>query len=197
MRTTLSRSVALVLLCASPLLAQDTAPHREGAAATIGLGIGSAGVTCDGCESERKSAPTLMLRVGVAYAPDLILGAEVNAWSKSEVDEATGDEARVRIATINLVAQWYPQLDGGFFVHGGIGVGTVRSDQLNDVTGTASSNTTALGYQLGAGWDFRVAPRVSVTPYATFFGTAAGKVKNSDQKLDGNVGQIGVGLTLH
>jgi opacity protein-like surface antigen len=197
MRTTLLRSLALALLCASSLLAQGDAPHREGVAATIGLGIGSAGVSCDQCESKRETAPSLMLRIGGAYAPDLILGGEMNAWSKSEVVDATGDEARVRIATVNLVAQWYPQLDGGFFVLGGVGVGTVRSDLLNDVTGTSSSRTTAFGYQVGAGWDVRVTPRISVTPYATFFGTAAGKVKDTDAKLDGNVGQIGVGLTLH
>ena len=197
MRIMLLRSVALVLLCAAPLLAQSGAPHRDGLTATIGLGIGSAGVTCDVCESERESAPTLMLRVGGAYAPDLIFGAELNLWSKSEVDDETGDEARVRIATVNAVVQWYPQLDGGFFVHAGAGIGTIRSELLNSATGNASARTTALGYQVGAGWDVRVAPSISVTPYATFFGTAAGKVKDSDSKIDGNVGQIGVALTLH
>lgn len=197
MRTTLSRSAALVLLCASPLLAQGTAPPREGVVATIGLGIGSAGVTCDDCESDRETAPTVMLRIGGAYAPDLIFGGEVNAWSKSEVNPATGEKARVRIVTVNLVAQWYPQLDGGFFVVGGAGVGTVRSDLLGDLTGVASANTTAIGYQVGAGWDIRVKPNISVTPFATFFGTAAGKVKDGDQKLDGHVGHVGVALTLH
>ena len=103
----------------------------------------------------------------------------------------------MRIVTVNLVAQWYPQLDGGFFVVGGLGVGTVRSDLLGDLTGVASANTTAFGYQVGTGWDIRVKPNISVTPYATFFGTAAGKVKDGDQKLDANVGQIGVALTLH
>lgn len=197
MRTTLLRSATLALLCASPLVAQGGAPSRDGLTASIGLGIGSAGVSCDECESQREAAPALMLRIGGAYAPDLILGVELNGWSKSEVVDATGDEARVRIATINAVAQWYSQLDGGFFVLGGIGVGTVRSELLNDLTGTSTSTTTAFGYQVGAGWDFRVAPNISLTPYATFFGTAAGKVRNSDEKLDGNVGQIGLSLTLH
>ena len=197
MRTTLLRSVALALLCASPLLAQGDAPRREGLTATIGLGIGSAGVTCDACQSDRETAPAVMLRIGIAYAPDLILGAELNAWTKSVVTDVTGEEARVRIATINAVAQWYPQLDGGFFVQAGVGVGTVRSDLLDDVSGIAASKTTALGYQLGAGWDFRLTPTISLTPFATFFGTAAGKVRNSDAKLDGHVGQIGVGLTFH
>ena len=197
MRTILLRSVALALLCTSPLLAQGDAPHRDGLSATIGLGIGSAGVTCDECESDRETAPTLMLRIGGAYAPDLILGGELNAWSKSDVVDASGDEARVRIATINAVAQWYPQLDGGFFVQAGVGVGTLRSQLVSDLSGVTTSTTTAVGYQVGAGWDIRVAPNISVTPYATFFGTAAGKVRNSDDRLDGNVAQVGVGLTLH
>ena len=197
MRIILLRFVALALLCASPLRAQSGAPRREGLTATVGLGIGSAGVSCEGCESERESTPTPMLRIGWAYAPDLIFGAEVNAWSKSQVVDATGDEARVRIATVNAVVQWYPQLDGGFFVHAGAGVGAVRSELLNDVTGVSSVRTTALGYQLGAGWDVHVAQNISITPFATFFGTAGGKVKDSDEKLDGNVGVIGIGLTFH
>jgi hypothetical protein len=197
MRTILLRSVALALLCAPSLRAQGGSPHRDGLTATIGLGIGSAGVTCDGCESKRETAPTLMLRVGGAYAPDLIFGVELNAWSKSEVVEETGNEARVRIATVNAVVQWYPQVDGGFFVQGGAGVGTVRSELLDDVGGSVSSRTTAVGYQLGAGWDVRLTPAISLTPYATFFGTAAGKVKGSDAKFDGNVGQVGIGLTFH
>jgi len=194
----LQRTLALVLLCASPLLAQGNPFGRDGVSATIGAGVGSAGVSCDGCESDREPAPSVMLRVGGAYAPDLIFGGEINAWAKSEVTDASGDEVRVRIATLNLVAQWYPQLDGGFFVDGGIGVGTVRTQLVaGDLSGTITSTTTAVGYQVGAGWDFRVAPNVSVTPFATFFGTAAGKVRTSDEKLDGNVGVVGVGITLH
>ena len=197
MRIILLRSVALALLCASPLLAQTGAPRREGLTATVGLGIGSAGVTCDGCESKRETTPTPMVRIGWAYAPDLIFGAEVNAWSKSEVVEATGNEARVRIATVNAVVQWYPQLDGGFFVQAGAGVGAVRSEMVDDVTGISSVRTTAFGYQVGAGWDIHVAQNISITPYATFFGTTGGKVKDTDERLDGNVGVIGVALTFH
>jgi opacity protein-like surface antigen len=199
MRTTLLRVIALSALCASPLLAQGYPQTREGFTATFGLGFGSAGVSCDECESERESAPTVHLRLGGAYRPNLILAGEINGWSKTEdSDDGLGGEARVTMATINFVAQWYPQPTSGFFLNGGLGLGTIRTEiDLEDLPGTFSSNTSALGYQVGAGWDFRVSRNISITPYANFFGSAGGKVEDSDEKIDFNVGSIGIGLTFH
>lgn len=198
MRTTLLRTIALTLLWASPLLAQGYPQRREGFTAAFGLGMGSAGVTCDGCESDRETAPSVFLRLGGAYSPSLILGGEINAWTKSEDDADLGGEARVTMATINFVAQWYPAPARGFFVTGGLGLGTIRTEvDLEALPGTFSSRTTGLGYQVGTGWDFRVAPNISLTPYATLFGSAGGKVEDSDEELDFNVGTIGIALTLH
>ena len=44
----LQRTLALVLLCAAPLGAQGNPFDRHGLSATVGVGVGSAGVTCDG-----------------------------------------------------------------------------------------------------------------------------------------------------
>lgn len=198
MRTTLLRTIALTLLCASPLLAQGYPQRREGVTASFGLGIGSAGVTCDGCDSDRETAPALFLRLGGAYRPNLILGGEIDAWTKSENDAGLGGDARVTMATINFVAQWYPQPARGFFVNGGLGLGTIRTEvDLAGLPGTYSSHTTGLGYQVGTGWDLRIAPNISLTPYATLFGSAGGKVEDTDEKLDFNVAQIGIALTFH
>ena len=198
MRTTLVRAITLAVLCASPLLAQGHPQTREGFTGTFGLGYGSAGISCDDCESDRETAPTVHIRLGGAYRPNLILAGEINGWSKSEDDDELGGEARVTMATINFVAQWYPQPARGFFVNGGLGLGTIRTEiDASGLPGTFSSNTTALGYQVGTGWDLRVAPNISITPYANFFGSAGGKVEDSDEKIDFNVGQIGIGLTFH
>jgi hypothetical protein len=195
MRTTLMRAAALAALCASPLMAQAHPQTREGFTASFGLGAGSAGVTCDGCDSDREIAPSLYLRLGGAYRPNLILGGEINGWSKSEDD--AGDEATVTMATVNFVAQWYPQTAGGFFLSGGLGLGSIRTDLRISGLGTLTSNTTAFGYQVGTGYDIRLGRNVSLTPYATFFGTAGGKVEDTDEKIDGNVAQIGLGITFH
>jgi opacity protein-like surface antigen len=196
MRTTLLRALALTALCASPLLAQGYPQTREGFTAAFGVGFGSAGVTCDDCDSERQSAPSVLLRLGGAYRPNLILGGEINAWTKSE--EEAGEEARVTIGTINFIAQWYPQTTSGFFLDAGIGLGSINTEvSVSGLPGTFNSRTTALGYQIGTGYDFRIARNVSLTPYATFFGTAGGKVENSDAKIDANVGQVGLAVTIH
>ena len=196
MRKILSRTIALTLLWAAPLLSQGHPQTREGFTAAFGLGFGSAGVTCDDCVSDRESAPSIFIRLGGAYRPNLILGGEINGWSRSE-DEA-GDEARVTVATLNFVAQWYPQPTSGFFLDAGIGVGSINTEvSAAGLPGTFNSRTTGLGYQLGTGYDFRIARNVSLTPYATFFGTAGGKVENSDVKIDANVGQVGLAVTIH
>jgi len=199
MRSTLLRTLVLTLLWASPLLAQGYPQRREGFTAAFGLGMGSAGITCDDCDTDRESAPSVFLRLGGAYRPNVILAGEINGWSKTDEDDnGLGGETRVTMATINFVAQWYPQPTSGFFLNGGLGLGTIRTEiDLEDLPGTFSSNTTALGYQVGTGWDFRIARNVSINPYATFFGSAGGKVEDSDEKIDFNVGQIGIGLTFH
>src|SRR5215207_7355943 len=196
MRKTLFTAIALVTVLSSPVLAQGHPQVREGFTASFGLGGGSAGITCDdGCDTDRETAPTVYIRLGGAYRPNLILGGEINGWSKSE--DVAGDEARLTIATVNAIAQWYPQVTSGFFISGGLGLGTLRTEIDLPSIGTLSSNTTALGYQVGVGYDLRLGRNISLTPYSTFFGTAGGKVESTDEKLDANVVQIGLGLTFH
>jgi hypothetical protein len=195
MRSSMMRALALSLLCATSALAQSRPQTREGFTASFGLGGGSAGVTCDDCESDRETAPSLYLRLGGAYRPNLIIAGEINGWSKE--DEDAGVEGRITIVTINAVAQWYPQVTSGFFLNGGLGIGSLNVEADISGLGTLSSKTTGLGYQVGAGYDLRLGTNFSLTPYATFFGTAGGKVESTDAKLDANVIQIGLGLTFH
>jgi hypothetical protein len=196
MRSTLLRLVGLVTLCATPALAQSNPQTRDGFTISFGVGGGSAGVTCeDACDSDRETAPAVYLRLGGAYRPNLILGGEINVWSKQS--EEDGVDGTITVGTVNAFAQWYPQPTGGFFVAGGLGVGSMNVEVKVPGLPTISDRTTGLGYHVGAGYDIRLGKNFSLTPYATFFGTAGGKVESNSEKIDANVAQIGLGFTWH
>jgi len=195
MKASMIRALALSLLCASSALAQSRPQTREGFTASFGLGAGSAGVSCEDCGTDRETSGALYLRLGGAYRPNLILGGEINGWARTTDD--IGGEGTITIVTVNALAQWYPQVTSGFFVSGGLGIGSLEVEASFPGLGTLSDKTTGLGYQVGAGYDLRLGSNFSLTPFATFFGTAGGKVESSDVKLDANVIQIGLGLTFH
>ena len=198
MRSSIIRAFALSILCASSALAQSRPQTREGFTASFGLGGGSANVTCEDCDSadsDRETSGAMYLRLGGAYRPNLILGGEINGWSKTT--EEDGLEGTLTIVTINAIGQWYPQVTSGFFFTGGLGIGAMDAEISVPGIGSIGGKTKGLGYQVGAGYDLRLGTNFSLTPYATFFGTAGGKVDDTDEKLDANVIQIGLGLTFH
>ena len=195
MRHNLIRIIALATLCATPAFAQGNPQTRDGFTASFGIGAGSAGVTCDDCIGDRENSAAIYLRLGGAYRPSLILGGEINGWSKQSEDQ--GAEGTITIVTVNAIAQWYPQPATGFFLTGGLGVGSLQVEAKIPGLATISDRTTGLGYQFGTGYDFRLGRNFSITPYATYFGTAGGKVESSNEKLDANVAQVGLGFTWH
>ena len=100
--------------------------------------------------------------------------------------EKDGDGFTITAGTLVVGARFYPSIDGGFFLLGGLGIG--RLDIKID--GFGSAGETGSGAILGLGWDIRVAPNVSLTPFWNGIG-----IKVTDG--DANFGQIGIGLTIH
>ena len=194
----LAGTAVLIALCASAIAAQKP-QTRNGFTISFGVGAGSAGATCEECGSDRQSAPSGYLRIGGALRQNLILAGEINGWSK-EYDE-TGGTATLTIATVNFVAQWYPQPTNGFFLSGGVGAGSMGFDVKVSGLGTISNSTSGFGYQVGAGYDIRVGSNFSLTPFATYFATAGGKFDSgglgSGAKVDANVFHVGLGFTWH
>ena len=142
-----------------------------------GLGYGSLG--CRGCEG-REGAPSGGLAVGGTLGQKVLLGIGTTGWAKSE------DGERLRAGTLTALIRFYPSATGGFFLLGGLGVGSIQVE----VEGFGSDGETGFGGLLGLGYDIRVGRSVSLTPFWNGF-----VVEDSD--FNTNVGQIGLGLTVH
>lgn len=193
-----ARVIALSMVLAAPLLSQSKPQTRQGFTIGFGLGAGSAGITCNGCTSDRENAPSAYLRIGGAVRPNLIIAGEMNGWTKKASDAGTDEEITMGFAT--AVALWYPHSQGGFYVKGGLGFGSI-SDDITDPTFTAKVESTGMAISLGTGFDFRMGKNFSLTPFVNYLATAGAKAKvngvSTGEKLDANLVQIGLGFTWH
>ena len=150
---------------------------RKGFWFSLGLGYGSMG--CQDC-SGRTGGASGGLALGGAVSPKVLLGVGTNAWTKSEFD------ARVTVGTLAALIRFYPSATGGFFLLGGLGLGTIRAEAST----VGSLTETGVGAVLGLGYDIRLGRSVSLTPYWNGFAA-------STENADANVGQLGLGLTVH
>jgi hypothetical protein len=157
--------------------AQGHSQTRQGFWFNGGMGYGSLG--CQDC-SGREGGLSGGIALGGTVSPKVLLGAGTNGWTKSE------DGARLTVGTLTALIRFYPSSTGGFFLLGGLGVGQVRAE----VSGFGSASETGFGALVGLGYDIRVGQNVSLTPYWNGFAMAS-------SSTDANVGQLGLGITVH
>lgn len=184
---------ALFTLSFSATALAQTAPRpqtREGFGISFGLGGGSAGAECDFCSSDRTTALSGYLRLGGHVSPVLFVGFESNGWSNSEggYDSALG--------FYSAVVQWYPNVEQGFYLKGGLGVAA-----YTETDGVDEISSSALGLTLGTGYDIRVGKNFSLTPFANFLVSSKGELDFNDEatglKISANLIQFGLGFTWH
>ncbi len=154
----------------------QSAPTRDGFWFSGGLGYGSLG--CANCGS-RESGLSGGLSLGGTISPRLLLGVGSEAWTKSE------QGVTLTVGTVDARVRFYPSATGGFFLTGGVGVGSITGS-----FGGSSSTETGVGMILGLGYDVRIASNASLTPYWNGFA-----MRNSN--TDANVGNVGLAITLH
>jgi hypothetical protein len=143
---------------------------RDGFWFNAGGGYGSVG--CDGCLN-RLGGFSGGLSLGGTLSPRVLLGVGTTGWYRSDAGETMG--------TLDARLRFYPLLTSGFFITGGFGLGHV-SDAYETVWGP--------GAVVGLGWDVRVSRNVSLTPFWNGFAM-------SSEFVDRNVGQLGLGVTIH
>jgi len=145
---------------------------REGFWFNAGLGFGSLG--CDNCIF-RENGLSGGLSLGSTLGDKWLLGVGTTGWAKET------DGEMLTVGTLDARFRFYPARSSGFFLTGGVGLGTVTF--LNE-------SEFGVGVVLGVGWDIRVGRNVSLTPFYNGFA-----MRNSI--TDANVGQLGLGVTIH
>jgi hypothetical protein len=162
--------------------------------AAVGLGAGTAQVSCASCLGESGLGPAGFVRIGGAYRADVIVGLQFDWWQSMK--RAGYQQASVTLSTTNLVLQYYPSKTRRWFVTSGLGVGFM------DVSTTAFSGgengvAHGVGYQLGAGYAKPVGRHLALIPYASYFGTSGGTITDWQDRLSGSALHAGVSLDWH
>jgi hypothetical protein len=175
-RTLLSLAAVTLFLAGNVQGQGQYAPRHSGFWFSAGLGYGSLG--CQNCGS-RTGGLSGNLALGGTLSQKLLLGVSSNGWMKSE------NGSTLTVNALTAAVRFYPSVTGGFFLMGGLGLGTVSAN----VSGVGSGSETGVGALLGLGYDMRIGPKVSLTPYWNGF------AMNSSNS-NANVGQIGLGITV-
>jgi hypothetical protein len=155
---------------------QSRPERRSGFWFSAGLGYGSLG--CQDCTG-RTGGLSGNLALGGTLSNKVLLGVASNGWVKSE------NGTTLTVNAITAAMRFYPSAHG-LFLMGGLGIGTVSAA----VSGFGSGSETGWGALLGLGYDIPMSRSVSLTPYWNGFAM-------NSSNADANVGQIGLGITVH
>ena len=158
MTTRAFRSIAILAMVALfPAPAMAAAPHeRDGIVLGFNLGAGSGGVNVEGIDSERESGFGGNLRVAYAFTPQVAAGIEGSVWSRVVDDETWS------FGVTALALTYYPGA-GGFFVRGGIGVGSVEYG-LESGGVNFSASDDGFGFLVATGYEWRLTRRFALGP---------------------------------
>lgn len=194
-RTLLAGSLLAIAVSAMPASAQspaasDNAPvaARQGFFVGGGLGMGSAGLSCDGCDFGRENGFSGYFRIGGTINPHFRLGFESNGWYKSEdgVDEVVGFWSGV--------GYYYPSLTNNLWLKGGLGLATAKASDPSDEV-----KTNGFGLSIGMGYDWAVSRgNFVLVPYAGYLHQVSGKLKyngsSTGVSMNTSLFQFGLGL---
>jgi hypothetical protein len=150
---------------------------REGFWFNAGLGLGSLG--CGGCDGT-ISGGSGGLSVGTTINDRLLLGGGSTGFYRSD------GGAALSVGMLDARVRFYPVRTSGFFLTGGLGLGTVTAAAV----GFGRTSESGVAMILGLGWDIRVRPNLSLTPFWNGFGVATSNANVS-------AGQLGLGITVH
>lgn len=153
------------LLMPLPVAAQE----RTGFVVGFGGGYGSSGIACDDAcqDTKRANSGVGYLKLGWTLTPRVVVGGEVNFWTKSETEQ--GNKATVNLYSTSVTVTYYLRPDDGFFVKAGGGGSFIDTELDVNRSRMTLDLGTGPGVLLGAGYDFSVSRRVKVTPAFNFW----------------------------
>jgi hypothetical protein len=182
--------VAVLLLFATVLEAQHP-QVRKGFWIGFGIGYGSAKPTCDSCgPTTSEGSWTGHIRLGGTMSPHVLLGGDIDAWTKSE------SGGTLSLGNVTAAVYYYPTPTSGLFLKGGIGGSAFNGD-----FGGVSADGAGYGITLGAGYDLRVGTNVSLTPVANLMWGNVGDIKSSGSVVISGwkqtIFEFGLDVTFH
>lgn len=187
--------LTVLLAAAAAPLAPQQVPSRPATWIGAGAGLGWARVYCRICATNRGHSFSGYAHAGGRLSDRVLLGGEVQGWFRNS-DARTGRPADELLLAYNAVAFWYPSPRVRYYLKGGLGLVTYR---IADSTGRVTAS--ALGPQVGAGWEVPVAASVSAIPYVNLLlGSIGTKLKADGTAIPGlsttSLGllQFGIGL---
>jgi hypothetical protein len=140
---------------------------RHGLWGSLGVGRGSAGLSCDVCARESTRAYSIHGDIGIRLSPQFLLGVETFAW----LDVIGHGIDRIARGTY-LLARSYPFHGSRLFLNGGLGV---ASFQIND--GEVAFTTKSPSLSLAAGYDWRV-DGFTITPSIAAITSTGGRLSS-------------------
>jgi hypothetical protein len=165
----------------------DVGPGHAGLHFSVGMGGGSASLSCDGCDYSRETSVSGYLAIAKSVHRNVLLGVEGTGWTQSE---------GAQIYSLMAQATGYLNATSGLFVSCGFGlVGRREDSRVGDLTASGLGFSTRLGYEVGMG------PSFLLIPYVAYVSTIGG----ADFKFNGTkVGdydinniQFGLGIGIH
>jgi hypothetical protein len=195
----ITRLTLIALLVAKTASAQTGYPSvRQGFWFGGGLGAGAGTLACGICEGGGGQGAAGYLRAGFTRNPRMLLGAELGAWQKN------GEGGLRRILALTAGMWWYPKPTGGQFFRVSAGLSQWRSSLEQEAV-----KSRAIALVVGAGYDVRVGPKLSIVPFLNLLGSSNGSLwleewdegSYARRRLPSSAHtlllQAGVGLTRH
>jgi hypothetical protein len=169
--------------------------ERRGFWIGFGFGVGSASATCDDCNgSDRETSGVGYLKLGGTLSERLLLGAEVNVWSKEQ------EGVTLNLSNVSATFTLYPRPSSGFFLKGGAGFSFTDTEFREGSRTIKVDLGTGVGVLAGTGYDFRVGKNISITPAVNFWYGWSGDLTFEGELLTNwkhNVVDFTVGITFH
>ena len=157
--------VALFLVACGTLVPMEcSAQERKGFWFGFSLGPGSAGVQCTDCIfNDRRGSGATIIKGGWTLNPQMLVGAEADIWTQGTPSLPDSSTFALTLANVSATFTYFPSASSGFFVKGGAGV------SMADFDGRIAENAVTInlgkgpGFIGGAGYDFAVWRRVSLS----------------------------------
>ena len=171
-------AVVVLAVCATlaapseALFGQDARTH-EGFWISFGVGGGWNLTRNVGVNPTSEGGFAFDLRLGGTPSDKLLVGGELIGWGRED-----GDFMMSR-GNANFTVMFYPSVQTGVYVKGGLGVATFTNSVSIGNTTTTTTNS-GFGGTVVLGWDVRVARNFFLTPGVDFLYQ---RVKDTDNTI--------------